>query len=85
VKFLSFTDKAGKRLKRYQYTAPHGPGLCAFIPGTIKKCAVDFVDYVRERFPSAFIPFNILANQIVINETNKFNSTFSGCFNSWLC
>lgn len=54
VFFATFTDKAGKRLKRYQYTAiddaTRARALRIYTRHN-QKCAVDFADYVRERFP----------------------------------
>ena len=54
VKFLFFTDKAGKRLKRYQYTAiddaSRARALRIYTQHN-QKCAIDFIDYVRDQFP----------------------------------
>lgn len=54
VKFLSFTDNLGKEVKRYQYTAiddatrARALKIYAFHN---QKCAMDFVDHVRNKFP----------------------------------
>lgn len=55
VKFLSFTDKSsGKEIRRYQYTAiddaSRARALKIFNQHN-QKCAVEFVDYVRGKFP----------------------------------
>jgi transposase InsO family protein len=55
VKFLSFTNKSnGKEIKRYQYTAIDDASRARALKMYNKhnqKCAVDFVDYVRNKFP----------------------------------
>ena len=55
VKFLIFKDKYGKKFKRYQYTATDDAtrirALKVYKRHT-QKNAVDFVNYVINRFPS---------------------------------
>ena len=54
VKFLFFTDKGGKRIKRYQYTAiddaTRARALRIYRRHN-QKNAIDFVDYMRNEFP----------------------------------
>jgi transposase InsO family protein len=54
VKFLNFTSSTGKEIKRYQYTAiDDATRLRGFriYDKHNQKCAVDFVDSVRNKFP----------------------------------
>jgi len=54
VKFLSFTDKAGKETKRYQYTAIDDVTRARALRIYEKhnqSCAVDFIDYILTKFP----------------------------------
>ena len=54
VKFLFFNDKGGKRIKQYQYTAIDDASRARALriyPKHNQKCAVDFVDYIRDQFP----------------------------------
>lgn len=54
VKFLSFTDNSGKEVKRFQYTAIDDATLARALkiyPRHSQKNAVEFVDYVRNKFP----------------------------------
>jgi transposase InsO family protein len=54
VKFLFFTDKSGRQLKRYQYTAIDDASRARALkiyPAHNQQCAVAFVDYVRDKFP----------------------------------
>lgn len=54
VKFLSFTDKGGREVKRFQYTAIDDATRARALRIYSKhnqKCAIDFVDYVRNKFP----------------------------------
>ena len=54
VKFLNFTSSTGKEIKRYQYTAIDDATRVRALMIYDKhnqKCAVDFVDYVRNKFP----------------------------------
>ena len=54
VKFLIFTGESGQKIKRFQYTAiddaTRARALKIYSRHT-QKNAIDFVDYVRERFP----------------------------------
>jgi transposase InsO family protein len=54
VKFLTFTDKKGKEVKRYQYTAiddaTRARALRIYTAHN-QKCAIDFIDYVCSKFP----------------------------------
>lgn len=54
VKFLSFNTKDGNVIKRYQYTAIDDATRARALKIYTKhnqECAIDFVDYVRDRFP----------------------------------
>lgn len=54
VKFLSFTDNSGKEVKRFQYTAIDDATRARALkiyPRHSQKNAVEFVDYVRNKFP----------------------------------
>jgi len=54
VKFLFLSDKSGRQVKRYQYTAIDDATRARALkiyPSHNQQCAVAFVDYVREKFP----------------------------------
>ena len=54
VKFLTFTNKKGKSVKRFQYTAIDDATRARALKiykYHSQKCAVDFVDYVVSKFP----------------------------------
>lgn len=54
VKFLFFSDKSGRQVKRYQYTAIDDASRARALKiytGHNQQCAVAFVDYVRDKFP----------------------------------
>ena len=54
VKFLSFKDPAGKLKKMYQYTAIDDATRARALkiyPKHNQESAIEFVNYVRERFP----------------------------------
>lgn len=54
VKFLSFTSKEGKRIKRYQYTAIDDATRVRALKVYQKhnqNSAIDFLDYVIKKFP----------------------------------
>ena len=54
VKFLFFTDKSGRQVKRFQYTAIDDATRARALkiyPSHNQQCAVGFVDYVPEKFP----------------------------------
>lgn len=54
VKFLTFTDKKGNPVKRFQYTAIDDATRARALKiyeYHSQKCAVDFVDYVVSKFP----------------------------------
>jgi transposase InsO family protein len=54
VKFLRLTDKAGKAIKRYQYTAIDDATRIRALQIFAKHnqdCAIKFIDYVIDRFP----------------------------------
>jgi transposase InsO family protein len=54
VKFLNFTSRTGKEIKRFQYTAIDDATRVRALRIYDKhnqKCAIDFVDYVRNKFP----------------------------------
>ena len=55
VKFLTLLDKSsGKEVKRYQYTAIDDASRARALriyPSHTQKCAIDFVDYVQNKFP----------------------------------
>lgn len=54
VKFLTFTDSSGKEVKRFQYTAIDDASRARALKiynRHSQKNAVEFVDYVRDKFP----------------------------------
>ena len=54
VKFLFFTDKSGREIKRYQYTAIDDATRARALRIYEKhhqSCAIDFVDYFLSKFP----------------------------------
>lgn len=54
VKFLFFTDKSSRQVKRFQYTAIDDASRARALkiyPEHNQKCVVEFVDYVQDKFP----------------------------------
>lgn len=79
IKFLFFTDKAGKRLKRYQYTAIDDASRARALriyTRHSQKCAIEFIDYIRSEFP-----FRIHAIQI--DNGHEFQASFTGTMKIW--
>lgn len=62
VKFLFFKDQNGKQVKRYQYTAIDDATRIRALKIYEKHNqanAIDFVNYVIDKFFSVFIPFRL--------------------------
>ncbi|TLX49231.1 IS481 family transposase [Pseudoalteromonas ruthenica] len=54
VKFLTFKDKSGKKVRRFQYTAIDDATRIRALKVYEKHnqaCAIDFIDYVVDKFP----------------------------------
>ena len=59
VKFLKFADSAGRSIRRFQFTAVDDATRIRALKvydRRIQENAIDFIDHVVERFPSASTP-----------------------------